>query len=354
MRTSRATTLMTPEIPTFVERTDLPRIMVKAKGGMIRYTAYVNGYIRGATYRYKERTLVPIYYLSLVGMSGDGGKLQGIWSALISEPPQDVYLETVGTLVLAHRAPQFEDLGYTLHWNYEQGSTNDRDTTLHAVIESNMLTKFDPVAGAAPPRRERKQKKKAHHAKSQKRKTRSQHKMQLTTATKKELGDLEERLNREKHPLFLLMVPGAVPPLRLANEPDAVYAARRDEVVRTFLSESHFAFLDLRIPQPLSIEWADFLWQRALSGSENIQLMVWFKDVVQRKDESEAEQDDEENNEDRQVRTLPVFCEAWLCRPNIARLDADRRQARREGRLGDLRELTSPSAAKELSVAVPV
>ena len=80
------------------------------------------------------------------------------------------------------------------------------------------------------------------------------------------------------------MVPGAVPPLRLANEPDAVYAARRDEVVRTFLSELHFAFLDLRVPQPLSIQWADFLWQRALSGLENIQLMVWFKDVVQRKD----------------------------------------------------------------------
>jgi hypothetical protein len=334
------TSLTTPQIPTFVERTDLPRIMVKAKGGMVRYAAYVNGYIRGPVCRYKGITCVPIYYLSLVDMSGDGGKLQGIWSALVSEPPQDVYLETVGTVVLAHRDPQFEKLGYSIHWNYEQASTNDRDTYLHGIIESNMLTKFDPIAGAAPARRERKQKKKVHHAKKQKRKARSQNKIMLSTATTKELGELEERNNREKHPIFMLMVPGSVLPTREQEEPDEVYNHRREQEIQHFLAELHFAFLDLRIPQPVSIEWADFLWQRAEKTRENTKLTVWFKDVLQRKEEEQEEE--EEDREKLQRTSMPVFCEAWLCRPNIVLLDADRRKARREGRISDLRELEAP------------
>lgn len=332
----RATAHMTPQIPTFVERTDLPRIMVKARGGMVRYAAYVNGYIRGPVVRYKGTRVTPIYFLSMVDMNGDGGKLQGIWSALISEPPQDVYLETVGTVVLAHRDPQFERLGYTIHWNYTQATTNDRENNLHAVVESNMLTCFDPAVGTTPPRRERTQKKKAHHARrKQKNKARSQ---QLATASKKELGDLEERRNREKRPLFLLMVPGNIPPERKADEPEHLYASRRDECVQAYLAEQHFAFLDLRVPQPMSIQWAEFLWQRAVTAQENTQLTVWFKDVVQRKDDSGEEEGEAPDNENRQVRSTPVFCDAWLCRPNIARLDADRRQAHLDGRLSDLRE----------------
>src|SRR5436305_8384978 len=94
------------QIPTFVERTDLPRIQVNTRGGA-RYSAYVNGYISGARCRVKGANVIPIYYLSMVAMDGDGGKLQGIWAALVSNPPQDVYLEGVGTVVLAHHDPQF-------------------------------------------------------------------------------------------------------------------------------------------------------------------------------------------------------------------------------------------------------
>jgi hypothetical protein len=290
----------TPTIPTpFVEVTTLPRIMVKTRGGGARYAAYVNGYIVGPKCRYKGISVTPIYSLSLVGMSGEGGKLQGIWSALVSNPAQDVYLETVGTVVLAHRDPQFERLGYTIHWNYNQW--NDRDT-LHGVVESNMLTICDPTVGIAPLRRERKKPpQKAHH-------NRKAHtnKVQLTTATKKELGDMEERINREKRPLFMLMVPGNV---------------SLDQ--STYLAELHYAFLDLRVPQPMSREWADFLWQRAVAALENTQLTIWFSDVVQ------GEQEE---------KKIPLIREAWLCRPNITRLDADRRLAQLEGRISSLHE----------------
>jgi hypothetical protein len=338
MRSSRAKTPMISQIPTFVEVTSLPRIMVKAKGGTTRYAAYVNGYVCGPKCRYKGTTVVPIYYLSLVDMAGDGGKLQGIWSALISEPAQDVYLETVGTVVLAHRDPQFERLGYTIHWNYNQVLANDRENSLHAVIESNMLTLCDPTAGAIPPRRERK-KAKPRHAQRSKRSARATHKTQLATVTKKELGDLEERMNREKHPLFMLMVPGSVRPASLPNEDALAYETRASAVIKQYLAALHYAFLDLRVPQPMSIEWADFLWQRAVASLENTQLKVWFKDVVQGKDESEAEENDR--------RAIPVLCEAWLCRPNIARLDADRRAAHREGLLSSLRD-PSPTEGHHL------
>ncbi len=342
----RTSTLMTSEIPTYVERTDLPRILVRAKGGTVRYYAYVNGYIRGPQCRVKGVTVVPLYYLSLVDMSGDGGKLQGIWSALISEPPQDVYLESVGTVALAHHDPQFQSLGYTIHWNYDQGSTNGRANDLHAVVESNMLTMFDPIAGSAPVHRERKQKKKLHHERRQKRKARSHQRVALSTATKKELGDLEERTNREKRPLFMLMVPGNVPPARLPGEPEETYTFRRDEAVGAFLSELYFAFLDLRAPWAMSIAWADFLWRRALAAQENSKLTTWFKAVPQRQDE-----DEEGTDEGEASRTsMPVFAETWLCRPNIALLDADLKRERREGRISDLSEAEEPAPVDEVTV----
>lgn len=326
----------TPSIPTYVERTDLPRILVRGKGGMIRYYAYVNGYIAGPKVRVRGMAAAPIYYLSLVDMSGDGGKLQGIYSALVSEPPQDVYLETVGTVVLAHRDPRFENLGYTIHWNYTQGTTADRDNNLHGVIESNMLTMCDPVAGSAPRVRERKRASKAAHAKQQKRK-RAPGKIMLTTATKKDLGDLEERVNRSKHPLFLLMLPGIVVPDRLPTDTDETYAVRREQHVDPYLAEQHFAFLDFRVPQPLVIEWAPFLWQRALATQENTRLTVWFKPVVQGRDE-QLEDEQRTDGEEAPPKTMPIIGEAWLCRPSIPLLDSDLKTALRDGRISNLCE----------------
>jgi hypothetical protein len=291
--------------------------------------------------------VVPIYYLSLVDMSGDGGKLQGIYSSLVSQPPQDVYLETIGTVVLAHHDPRFENLGYTLHWNYTQGATSDQDGNLHAVVESNMLTMFDPIAGSAPKVRERKHAKQLVAAKRKKR-PRAVGKVMLTTATKKDLGDLEERLNRGKHPLFLLMLPGNVAPERLAVDTDESFATRREELVNGYLAEQHFAFLDLRVPQPLSIEWALFLWQRALLAQENTRLTVWFKQVAQGRDEQDGAK------EDAPRLTVPLMQEAWLCRPNIPLLDADLKSALRDGRVSALREVAEDTAVeREEREAVP-
>lgn len=338
---------------TYVEVTSLPRILVRAKGGMLRYYAYVNGYIRGPQCRLKGSTVVPLYYLSLVAMSGDGGKLQGIWSALISEPPQDVYLETVGTVVLAHHDPQFQSLGYTLHWTYAQGVTTPRAGDLHAVIESNMLTMFDPVAGAAPLIRERKQHSNPHHDRrsNEHQKSRSQPKVLLTTASKKELGVLEERVNREKHPLFLLLVPGAVLPSPQYAEPEALVEARRVVATTNFLSELYFSFLDLRTPWAMSLDWASFLWQCALAQQENVKLTTWFKDVVQETGEGEEQTTDENAP---QKAHLPVFTEAWLCRPNVARLAATLKEALRQGRISTVRDTTASAVPSVAGIPVPV
>jgi len=47
---------------------------------------------------------------------------------------------------------------------------------------------------------------------------------------------------------------------------------------------------------------------------------------------------------------MPVFAETWLCRPNIALLDADLKRERREGRISDLREAEEPAPVDEVTV----
>jgi hypothetical protein len=206
---------------------------------------------------------------------------------------------------------------------------------------------FDPIAGSAPKVRERKHAKQLVAAKRKKR-PRAVGKVMLTTATKKDLGDLEERLNRGKHPLFLLMLPGNVAPERLAVDTDESFATRREELVNGYLAEQHFAFLDLRVPQPLSIEWALFLWQRALLAQENTRLTVWFKQVAQGRDEQDGAK------EDAPRLTVPLMQEAWLCRPNIPLLDADLKSALRDGRVSALREVAEDTAVeREEREAVP-
>ncbi len=91
------TQLSTP--PALVERTTLPRIFVRTKG-TVKYHGHVSGYIAGPATRIQGINVVPLYYLSLVGMRGEGTTLQGIFSALTSTNPQDIYLEGVGTVLI--------------------------------------------------------------------------------------------------------------------------------------------------------------------------------------------------------------------------------------------------------------
>src|SRR5947199_10193948 len=136
---------MPPAFTSHVEPTSLPRILVRVKGA-VKYYDYVNGYIAGPKFRFQDVNVTPIYYLSLVAMRGQGTTLDGIWSALTANNVYDVYLDGVGTVVLAHRGLESQ-LGYKIHWNYSQTELPNQD--LHRVIESNMLTLYDPLNGTA-------------------------------------------------------------------------------------------------------------------------------------------------------------------------------------------------------------
>src|SRR5262249_44573560 len=162
--------------------------------------AYVNLSIVGPPFRLQGKDVTPLYYLSLVAQDGQGTILDGIWSALTANNAYDVYLDNVGTVVLAHRNPAFVALGWQIHWNYRQAKLPGQD--LHRIIESNMLTMYDPLRGIAPVKREHRQRKGPNK--------RGRERVEGSTATKKNLGELEERLNREKHPLFLLLVQGNI------------------------------------------------------------------------------------------------------------------------------------------------
>lgn len=314
MRTTSPT-----EAATLVERTMLPRILVRGKG-QVRYHAYVHSYVIGPKTYVKGVEVSPLYYLSLVAMRGEGTIVQGIWSSLIANVPQDVYIEGVGTVVLAHH--QHTNLRYTLHWNYHLTELPSQD--LHVVIESHMLSMCDPVRGTAPIERERQNKKKAHG--KQKRKARGGN-VALTTLAKKDLGDMEEELNRQKHPLFLLMVPGSEQPERGKDELDEIYEERAAAHIQTFLAKHHFAFLDLRVPWAMAPSWAPYLWERGIARREILPLTVWSASIRQSKQTLEEE-------EKKDVRSLPLFLSAWLCRPNTALLPRDLKQARLDGRIG--------------------
>ncbi|GCE32019.1 hypothetical protein KDA_75030 [Dictyobacter alpinus] len=302
-----------------VEQTHLPRILVRVKGA-VKYYAYVNCYIAGPKFRFQGTDVTPLYYLSLVAMRGQGTILDGIWSALTASNPYDVYLDGVGTVVLAHRRPDSAALGYTLHWNYRQADLPSQD--LQRVIESNMLTMYDPLRGAAPVQKERKTKKGRRI--NPKKKGRGKERAEGSTATKKTLGVLEERQNREKHPLFLLLVPGNEHPERLPGETDEGYRTHCELHTTAFLAESYFAFLDLRAPWAMALEWCDYLWQRGVERGENVPLTVWCAQVSS------------EETPDGEKQRPPVFSQAWLCQPNIALLDSDLKQARRDGRISNL------------------
>ena len=302
-----------------VERTSLPRILVRVKGA-VKYYAYVNCYIAGPKFRFQGTDVTPLYYLSLVAMHGQGTILDGIWSALTASNPYDVYLDGVGTVVLAHRRPESAALGYAVHWNYRQTELPSQD--LHRVIESNMLTMYDPLRGAAPVQRERKTQK--GRRLNPKKKTRGKDRAEGSTATKKTLGVLEDLRNREKHPLFLLLVPGNARPERLPEESDELYTTRYELHTAAFLAESYFAFLDLRAPWAMALEWCEYLWQRGVTRGENVPLTVWCAQVSS-----------EETPDEEKLRP-PVFSQAWLCQPNIALLDSDLKQARKEGRISNL------------------
>ena len=316
MRKAR-TTAATPTPQTLlVERTGLPRIFVRGKS-QNRYYAHVHSYVIGPRILVKSVEMFPLYSLSLVAMHGEGNILQGLWSSLIANTPQDVFLEGVGTVTLA--TPAHANLGYTLHWNYHQTELPNQD--LHAVIESHMLSLWDPVRGVAPLERQRTKKRKREQGKRKQRTS----KVELSTLVKKEQGQMEEEMHRQHFPLFLLLVPASEQPRRGKQEMEGEYIARCKIHLDAYRTAQHFAFLNQRVPWPMDSAWAGYLWERGLQRKEITPLTVWSAESKQVRPQEEEEETD--------AHSLPLFLEAWLCQPNPTLLPSDLKQARADGRL---------------------
>src|SRR5579883_3369389 len=87
-------------LPTYVERTDLPRITVQSRGGA-RYSAYVQASIAGPTELVKGRRTTSLFSLSLVAMRGQGALLRGIWSGLVANHVEEITIDGLGHVALA-------------------------------------------------------------------------------------------------------------------------------------------------------------------------------------------------------------------------------------------------------------
>src|SRR5579859_261892 len=110
------------ETSSFVEQTSLPRITVSARGGDAQIQAYVNSYIVGEQNVFMNGAwAIPLYYLSLVAMRGQGTTLQGIFARLTSMHPKGITLDGVGEVALAHHQSSLSACGYTLHWELRAG-----------------------------------------------------------------------------------------------------------------------------------------------------------------------------------------------------------------------------------------
>jgi hypothetical protein len=221
-------------------------------------------------------------------MHGQGTTLQGIFARLASTHSKDVSIEGIGDVVLAHHQSTIAESGYTLHWNFEQEEvlpTHD----LHAVIESRMLTMFDPVQGLSGARQQRGKRRKDVVSLS-------------TNKSSKVMGDLMERRNRERNPQFLLLVPG------------------HQQGSQSFRQRLHFAFLDQRVPWPLDPSWADFLWNRGIQQKEIEAVKVWcYQPPVAQVDGSAVD--------DLTSVPAPFLAEAYFCRSKPALLLRDLQDA---------------------------
>jgi hypothetical protein len=288
-----------------VEHSSLPKITIKARGDVAQLQAYVNAYIVGTQKAFMNgQWTTPLYYLSLVAMKGQGTTLQAVFARLVSTHPKGIFLEGVGEIALAHHQVSLADCGYALHWNFEQAEvlpTHD----LHAVIESRMLTVCDPVRGMALKQREQ-------HTARDRQATRRKERVSLSTVKQSKMQQsLAELRNRERSPLFLLMVPGSA-------QGDA-----------SFLHLLHLSFLDLRVPWPLDPSWASFLWERGFRRQEIERLKVWCYTPP-----GAGEGDIEDDGQVLQEESAsPLLAEAYFCRPNPTRIYRDLQEALLSGQL---------------------
>ncbi len=243
------------EPTSLVEHSSLPLLTLKGKSNEPQMQAYVNAYVLGEKKMLVHGQLAtPLYYLSLVAMKGQGTTLQAIFARLVNPHGKGIWLEGVGEVALAHHQPQLLQCGYSLHWNFEQAEVQPTQD-LHAVIESRMLTVYDPVHAQARKTRERRTPTSSPQGEPR---ARRKERVSLSTDKPSQTQEsLSEMRHREQHPLFVLLVPSS------------------DQGDRQALWQQHLAFLDLRVPWPLDPSWARFLWERGVERGEIEPLATW-------------------------------------------------------------------------------
>ncbi len=285
-----------------VEQTSLPKIAVHGKSNEPQIEVYVNAYVVGHQPELmNNRWAYPLYYLSCIAQRGQGTTLQGLFARLVSLHSRGATLQGVGEVMLAHRQSRLADCGYPIHWNFEQAEVlPNRD--LHAVIESNMLTVCDPVRGMAIKQRRTQLSKNAGSSKK-----RGKERASLSTAKSTVHASLDEIHQRDRHPLFLLLVPS--------------WYQDQERY------QLHLSFLDPRLPWPLDPSWAAFLWERGQASQETERLKVWCAAP------SQKELSFEEKEAHQETSAVPFFSDAYFCHPNPASICADLQQALLSGRI---------------------
>ncbi|HEX2348425.1 MAG TPA: hypothetical protein VHI51_08320 [Ktedonobacterales bacterium] len=299
------------------------------------FEARVNAYIVGATEHARRQTpgsgnAVPasrspdcsggatdLWYLSLVAPRGHGTTLRAIWANLVSNTHHAVWLEGVGMVALGHQRLDFSGsagLGYPIHWTYRQAVVPP-SREVQAVLESDLLTCYDPLLAPVVTRAPRTPRGKPGAQRASARTRPERAAATLTTAASATSDQENEARARETRPLFLLLARAGA-----TEQPDGTTHGTVRSGDDTTLAQLHLRFLATRIPWlPYYPAWAEYLWRRALTRGEAEPLQVWSYG---------AAHDGASGNLPSEPAvplkaTVPYLTAAYLCRPDPLALTAD-------------------------------
>lgn len=275
-----------------------------------------------------------LWYLSLVGAHGQGTSLRALWANLVSNHNRAVWLEGIGSVTLGHNRLDLGGLGYPIHWSYRQ-TVLPPSRDVHGVLESDLLTCYDPLLAPASSRRSPRRNIDTRAATTHEHVTSVSHdnagagtangkgvgsastanvngkkSQEGTVVLSTRSGASEERqvvTSREAHPLFLLLVRG------------------QDEAS---LPRLHLRYLATRIPWlPYYPAWADYLWQRGRERKEIEGMHVWcYRNPVSDGSSQMSNTSGTVNDKarcDAASGSVPYVVAAFLCRPDPLALTAE-------------------------------
>ncbi|MBA3822502.1 MAG: hypothetical protein H0X24_01205 [Ktedonobacterales bacterium] len=243
------------------------------------FIASVNAYIIGTEPCPDKEA--PLFYLSLVSKSGQ--RPRAVTAYLMANATRSksnanhlnygnaTLSDLHGKVALAHYSPSLtrEQLGYNLHWRTRAHHVGNG---LQMILESDLLTCFDPAQLDQPP-----------------------------PMTLDEWGAFR------RQPVFVLL------------------RWHSDDADPPALAYRYLRYLAKRVPPlPAVAEWAPFLWSRAVARGDVTPLTAWCFDP--------STQVDEYDSFAPLAHTLgPVFTGAYLCRPDLPRVQEDLRDGLRSG-----------------------